>query len=136
MKTSLLIALALCFGAANFAAVPINYDEELYESGNSGGRSIQEFVAMVRHLGMPGLIERFDGLRLYDPDQTYWVQFQAENYPLNRYPMPVYDESRVILSQEFNPGATTDFVSANFVDGFKHKREYIMASCKTISCNF
>lgn len=132
MKFFLLVTFVLCISLAHLAKVPASStDEALYENGNSGGRNIRDFVAMVQQLGPSGLIDRFSSFRSLNPDKTYWASLQPENIALNRYAFLVlYDYNRVKLDHEFNPEATTDFVSANFVDGFKHKREYIATSCE------
>lgn len=132
MNSFLLVTFALCISLAHLAKVPSSStDEALYENGNSGGRNIRDFVAMVRQLGPSGLIDRFSSFRSLNPDKTYWTSLQPQNIALNRYAFLVlYDYNRVILDQEFNPEATTDFISANFVDGFKHKREYIATPCE------
>lgn len=126
-----LTIIALSIGLAQLASVPANTDEALYENGNSGGRSMNDFVAMVRTLGTSGLIDRYYSFRIFNPDQTYWVSVQPQNIALNRYAFVImYDYNRVILDHESdNTEATTDFINGNYVDGYKHKREYIAAAC-------
>lgn len=136
MKVCIALSLfGLLFGVVLCENVSPSTPEELYENGNSGGRSIEDLVDMIKLIGQEGLIEKFVSLRFYDPDQSTDIYFEPQNAPLNRYIyLPVYDYNRVILTREDdNLEAAGDFISANFVDGYKQKNKYIATPCKNQS---
>lgn len=59
------------------------------------------------------------------PDGTFNVAKSKNNLPKNRYTdVLCYDHSRVILS-EMDNDKDSDYIHANFVDGYKQKNAFI-----------
>lgn len=88
-------------------------------------RTIEQIVQMVRERGRDGLAKEYSEIRSRAPDGTFSHARIRTNLPKNRYTdVLCYDHSRVILSQE-NDEPSTDYINANFVDGYKQKNAYI-----------
>lgn len=59
------------------------------------------------------------------PDGTFNIAKSKNNLPKNRYTdVLCYDHSRVILS-ELDNDKDSDYIHANFVDGYKQKNAFI-----------
>lgn len=64
-------------------------------------------------------------IRSRPPDGTFNVAKTKNNLPKNRYTdVLCYDHSRVILS-EIDGDPDSDYIHANFVDGYKQKNAFI-----------
>lgn len=132
MKTVLLIIFLFSIDYGNALLLSeTNTEENLHEIKSEGGRNIKDFVTMAQRLGTSGLLDRFYTFQPLDLNKTYWSYLQPQNYARNRHTCFVmYDFNRVILNYDNNSKTSSDFLNGNYVDGFKHKREYIAAECK------
>lgn len=96
-------------------------------------KTIEQIVQMVRERGRDGLAKEYSDIRARAPDGTFSHARIRTNLPKNRYTdVLCYDHSRVILSQENNEPAS-DYINANFVDGYKQKNAYISTQGQFIS---
>lgn len=98
-------------------------DSLAYSEGDP--KTIEQIVQMVRERGRMGLAKEYSEIRSRAPDGTFQHARIRSNLSKNRYTdVLCYDHSRVILSNE-NDDATSDYINANFVDGYKQKNAYI-----------
>lgn len=89
------------------------------------GLSIEQFVQTVQTKGRSGLITEYQEIKARPPDGTFNHAKLRANLPKNRYTdVLCYDHSRVLLSQ-VDGDPTTDYINANFVDGYKQKNAFI-----------
>lgn len=129
-------------------------DDSLAGSGDGGDyKAIDQIVEMVRERGRGGLMAEYAEIKMRAPEGTFTQARLLPNMQKNRYTdVLCYDHSRVVLSSssmgggheaitaqdgDFNgllgdsvdgPGTmmpTTDYINANFVDGYKQKNAYI-----------
>lgn len=94
------------------------------------GKTIQQIVEMVKQLGKRGLVKEYAEIRARQPEGTFDHAKLRSNLTKNRYTdVLCYDHSRVVLSQNPENGdeddPTSDYINANFVDGYKQKNAYI-----------
>nr|XP_049702360.1 tyrosine-protein phosphatase non-receptor type 9-like isoform X2 [Helicoverpa armigera] len=100
-------------------------DEEA-GGGGGAGESPAALLARVRALGRRGLAAEYDELRSRPPQGTFHHAKLPSNLAKNRYTdVLCYDHSRVLLSQTDPDDTTTDYINANYVDGYKQKNAYI-----------
>ncbi|KAI5696273.1 hypothetical protein M8J75_010766 [Diaphorina citri] len=94
-------------------------------TSSSQGLSIAEFVEAVRSKGRSGLCLEYTEIKTKPPDGSFEVAKRRENQSKNRYTdVLAYDHTRVLLSlQDDVPGS--DYINANFVDGYKQKNAFI-----------
>ncbi|ERL85919.1 tyrosine-protein phosphatase non-receptor type 9 [Dendroctonus ponderosae] len=98
-------------------------DDSLH--GDGAAITMVQLVDFVRHRGRPGLIQEYAEIRSRPPDGTFNVAKLRNNLPKNRYTdVLCYDHSRVILS-EIDCDSDSDYIHANFVDGYKQKNAFI-----------
>lgn len=98
-------------------------DSLAYTEGDP--KTIEQIVQMVKERGRDGLAKEYSDIRNRAPDGTFQHARIRANLIKNRYTdVLCYDHSRVILSQENNE-PTSDYINANFVDGYKQKNAYI-----------
>lgn len=98
-------------------------DSLAYSEGDP--KTIEQIVQMVRERGRDGLAKEYSEIRSRAPDGTFQHARIRSNLVKNRYTdVLCYDHSRVILSKE-NDDVTSDYINANFVDGYKQKNAYI-----------
>ncbi|XP_075979283.1 protein tyrosine phosphatase Meg2 isoform X1 [Anticarsia gemmatalis] len=101
-------------------------DEECGGGGAGGGESPAALLARVRSLGRRGLVAEYDEIRARPPHGTFHHAKLSSNLAKNRYTdVLCYDHSRVLLSQTDPDDPTTDYINANYVDGYKQKNAYI-----------
>ncbi|CAH0687731.1 unnamed protein product [Spodoptera exigua] len=99
-------------------------DEE--GGGGGAGETPQALLQRVRALGRRGLAAEYDEIRSRPPVGTFHHAKLPSNLAKNRYTdVLCYDHSRVILSQTDPDDPTTDYINANYVDGYKQKNAYI-----------
>ncbi|CRL08119.1 CLUMA_CG020881, isoform A [Clunio marinus] len=93
------------------------------------GKTIQQFAEMVKKMEKKGLIKEYAEIRSNQPDGSFENARNQNNLTKNRYTdVLCYDHSRVILSVDENDDektSATDYINANFVDGYKQKNAYI-----------
>lgn len=98
-------------------------DSLAYTEGDP--KTIEQIVEMVGGRGRNGLVKEYSEIRARAPDGTFQHARIRSNMSKNRYTdVLCYDHSRVILSLENNE-PTSDYINANFVDGYKQKNAYI-----------
>lgn len=84
-----------------------------------------QLVDYIRERGRSGLVQEYAEIRSRPPDGTFNVARLKNNLPKNRYTdVLCYDHSRVILS-EIDSDKDSDYIHANFVDGYKQKNAFI-----------
>ncbi|KAJ8944899.1 hypothetical protein NQ318_012708, partial [Aromia moschata] len=98
-------------------------DDSLH--GDGAALTAVQLVEYVRDRGRPGLVQEYAEIRSRPPDGTFNVARSRNNLPKNRYTdVLCYDHSRVILS-EVDGDKDSDYIHANFVDGYKQKNAFI-----------
>ncbi|XP_035919741.1 tyrosine-protein phosphatase non-receptor type 9 isoform X2 [Anopheles stephensi] len=100
-------------------------DDDSLAGAEGDPKTIEQIVQMVRERGKMGLIREYTEIKARAPDGTFTHAKLRNNLAKNRYTdVLCYDHSRVVLSQE-EDDPTTDYINANFVDGYKQKNAYI-----------
>ncbi|XP_044259831.1 tyrosine-protein phosphatase non-receptor type 9 [Tribolium madens] len=98
-------------------------DDSLH--GDGAAVTMPQLVDYVRDRGRSGLMQEYAEIRSRPPDGTFNVAKMKNNLPKNRYTdVLCYDHSRVILS-EIDCDKDSDYIHANFVDGYKQKNAFI-----------
>ncbi|XP_071449515.1 tyrosine-protein phosphatase non-receptor type 9-like [Hetaerina americana] len=93
--------------------------------GSGGGLTLEGFVEQVRAKGRVGLCQDYTQIRARPPDGTFNHARLRANLAKNRYTdVLCYDHSRVLLSQ-IDDDPCSDYINANFVDGYKQKNAFI-----------
>lgn len=94
-------------------------------AGGGGGLTLEEFVEQVRARGRVGLCQDYAQIRARPPDGSFNHARLRANLAKNRYTdVLCYDHSRVLLSQ-IDDDPCSDYINANFVDGYKQKNAFI-----------
>lgn len=109
-------------------------------------KTIEQVVEMVRERGRKGLMSEYAEIKMRPPVGTFTNARLLPNMHKNRYTdVLCYDHSRVILEESPTEAAdvkgldsvdssvagagtllaSTDYINANFVDGYKQKNAYI-----------
>ena len=84
---------------------------------------------MLIHKSLPTSVQR---LPVCLNSEFVFVYRLRANLPKNRYTdVLCYDHSRVLLSQ-IDGDPSSDYINANFVDGYKQKNAFISTQGKTI----
>jgi len=92
------------------------------------GISLEEFVNYVRGMTRNGLFDQYQEIKSQPPEGTFDTARLPENTAKNRYTdVLCYDQTRVVLSRDDND-ADSDYINANYVDGYKQKNAFI--SCQ------
>lgn len=108
-------------------------DDDSLACNDGDPKTIEQIVNMVRELGRNGLAREYQEIKSRAPDGTFQNARNRNNLVKNRYTdVLCYDHSRVVLSQD-NDEPTTDYINANFVDGYKQKNAYISTQGKSIN---
>lgn len=90
-----------------------------------GGMTIQDLVKHVKEKGRKGLFDEYAEIRREEPNGTFNVSRAKHNVSKNRYSdVPCYDHSRVVLPDN-NDDPSSDYINANYVDGYMQKNAYI-----------
>jgi len=126
-------------GAGENVSVRSSEDEEDDYVGE--GLSLADFIEHVRVKGRQGLMEEYSEIRCRPPSGTFNEARSPKNQAKNRYTdVLCYDHSRVPLAHNNDHGdhgdddddggfaasaAETDYINANFVDGYKQKNAFI-----------
>lgn len=100
-------------------------DDDSLAGAEGDPKTIEQIVQMARERGKHGLMREYAEIKARAPDGTFTQAKTRNNLSKNRYTdVLCYDHSRVVLSQE-DEDPTTDYINANFVDGYKQKNAYI-----------
>ncbi|KFB43636.1 AGAP001109-PA-like protein [Anopheles sinensis] len=100
-------------------------DDDSLAGAEGDPKTIEQIVQMVRERGKLGLTQEYAEIKARAPDGTFSNAKLRDNLAKNRYTdVLCYDHSRVVLSQE-DDDRSTDYINANFVDGYKQKNAYI-----------
>lgn len=95
-------------------------------AGAGGGETPAALLARLRTQGRRGLVAEYEEIRAKPPHGTFHNAKLPSNLAKNRYTdVLCYDHSRVLLSQTDPDDPTTDYINANYVDGYKQKNAYI-----------
>ncbi|XP_016521293.1 receptor-type tyrosine-protein phosphatase zeta isoform X5 [Poecilia formosa] len=128
----------MCFQTAHFyinnmsSPRVITQSAAASTSGEDTAFLVKDFVKHVAELhSTQGFTAEFEDVQACTVDM--WMTSDSSNHPdnktKNRYNnILAYDHSRVQLSQQASKdGKTTDYINANYVDGYKRLRSYIAA---------
>ncbi|KAL1139880.1 hypothetical protein AAG570_006857, partial [Ranatra chinensis] len=111
-------------GAPSSASSGFSDDDSLH-CENGGGVTLVEFVKAVRNKGRNGLTAEYMEIKARQPEGTFTHARLRANQAKNRYTdVLCYDHSRVLLSQ-IDDDPSSDYINANFVDGYKQKNAFI-----------
>ncbi|XP_046489055.1 tyrosine-protein phosphatase non-receptor type 9 isoform X2 [Neodiprion pinetum] len=87
--------------------------------------SMEQLIEAVHTRGKVGLVSEYMEIRQRPPDGSFNHAKLRANQPKNRYTdVLCYDHSRVSLSEVEND-PSSDYINANFVDGYKQKNAFI-----------
>ncbi|XP_011175125.1 tyrosine-protein phosphatase non-receptor type 9 [Solenopsis invicta] len=100
-------------------------DDSLHGDPGLQAVTMEQFIADIHSRGRDGLIAEYAEIRQRPPDGSFNNAKLRSNQSKNRYTdVLCYDHSRVCLSQ-IDGDATSDYINANFVDGYKQKNAFI-----------
>lgn len=100
-------------------------DDDSLAGTEGDPKTIEQIVDMVKLLGRRGLVKEYTDIRSRAPDGTFTNAKLRNNLTKNRYTdVLCYDHSRVVLTIE-DGDPTSDYINANFVDGYKQRNAYI-----------
>ncbi|XP_065335287.1 tyrosine-protein phosphatase non-receptor type 9 [Cloeon dipterum] len=113
--------------ASSSASSGFSDDDSLHGGADdSRGQDLEQFVQMVQSKGRTGLRLEYAEIRSKPPDGTFNNAKQRNNLSKNRYTdVLCFDHSRVVLTPSDPNDATSDYINANFVDGYKQKNAFI-----------
>lgn len=98
------------------------------ESVESKFKSVESILKELALKETPNLIEEYEDISNRYVSGTYKAGNRPENRNKNRYiefEMFANDQTRIILKHDDDKN-TSDYINANFVDGFEQKKEFIM----------
>ncbi|XP_050721282.1 tyrosine-protein phosphatase non-receptor type 9-like isoform X5 [Eriocheir sinensis] len=100
-------------------------DDDSLHCDDGQGFTLEEFVRHLRDKGRQGLYHDYTQIKSRPPDGTFENSRKRCNQVKNRYTdVLCFDRTRVVLAAEDEEG-TTDYINANYVDGYKQKRAFI-----------
>ncbi|XP_014216580.1 tyrosine-protein phosphatase non-receptor type 9 isoform X2 [Copidosoma floridanum] len=100
-------------------------DDSLHGELGLQALSMEQLVESTYTRGRAGLVAEYAEIKQRPPDGSFNNARLKANQHKNRYTdVLCYDHSRVCLSQLENE-VTSDYINANFVDGYKQKNAYI-----------
>ncbi|XP_011499069.1 PREDICTED: tyrosine-protein phosphatase non-receptor type 9 isoform X2 [Ceratosolen solmsi marchali] len=100
-------------------------DDSLHGEPGLQAVSMEQLVEAIHARGRAGLVAEYMEIKKRPPDGTFTSAKLKANLTKNRYTdVLCYDHSRVCLSQLDND-PTSDYINANFVDGYKQKNAFI-----------
>ncbi|XP_017114372.1 tyrosine-protein phosphatase non-receptor type 9 isoform X2 [Drosophila elegans] len=100
-------------------------DDDSLAGQEGDPKPIDQIVQMVKARGRHGLIKEYADIRNRAPEGTFLHARMRVNLTKNRYTdVLCYDHSRVVLAHE-DGDEPSDYINANFVDGYKQKNAYI-----------
>ncbi|KAI8434400.1 hypothetical protein MSG28_012438 [Choristoneura fumiferana] len=99
-------------------------DEEC--CGGGAGETPAALLARVRALGRRGLHAEYEDIRARAMPGTFHHAKLPANLAKNRYTdVLCFDHSRVLLSRADPEDPASDYINANYVDGYKQKNAFI-----------
>ncbi|XP_076161923.1 protein tyrosine phosphatase Meg2 [Ptiloglossa arizonensis] len=100
-------------------------DDSLHGDLGLQAVTMEQLIEDIHSRGRAGLIAEYAEIRQRPPEASFNHAKLRVNVSKNRYTdVLCYDHSRVCLSQ-LDGDATTDYINANFVDGYKQKNAFI-----------
>ncbi|XP_034487528.1 tyrosine-protein phosphatase non-receptor type 9 isoform X2 [Drosophila innubila] len=100
-------------------------DDDSLAGQEGDPKAIEQIVQMVKERRRQGLIKEYADIRNRAPEGTFLHARMRNNLTKNRYTdVLCYDHSRVVLARE-EEDELSDYINANFVDGYKQKNAYI-----------
>ncbi|KAM8721475.1 hypothetical protein ACLKA7_007364 [Drosophila subpalustris] len=100
-------------------------DDDSLAGQEGDPKAIDQIVQMVKERRRQGLIKEYADIRNRAPEGTFVHARMRNNLTKNRYTdVLCYDHSRVVLARE-DGDELSDYINANFVDGYKQKNAYI-----------
>ncbi|XP_034124671.1 tyrosine-protein phosphatase non-receptor type 9 isoform X2 [Drosophila guanche] len=101
-------------------------DDDSLAGQEGDPKPIEQIVQMVKQRGRHGLVKEYADIRNRTPDGTFLHARMRANLTKNRYTdVLCFDHSRVVLAHEDGGEELSDYINANFVDGYKQKNAYI-----------
>lgn len=98
-------------------------DDSLH--GDGAALSMSQLVDYLRERGRSGLVQEYKEIRTRLPDGSFNHARHRSNLSKNRYTdVLCFDHSRVLLT-ELDADPYSDYIHANFVDGYKQKNAFI-----------
>ncbi|XP_048484673.1 tyrosine-protein phosphatase non-receptor type 9 isoform X3 [Plutella xylostella] len=95
-------------------------------SGGGAALAPAALLARARALRRRGLVAEYEEIRARPPAGTFHHAKLPANLAKNRYTdVLCYDHSRVVLSQADPNDPSSDYINANYVDGYKQKNAFI-----------
>ncbi|XP_046373644.1 tyrosine-protein phosphatase non-receptor type 9-like isoform X2 [Haliotis rufescens] len=92
---------------------------------DQGGMNLKQLVEHVKSLRRKGLFSEYARIKMEAPTGTFNASKARVNLPKNRYTdVLCFDHSRVVLPV-MDADPTSDYINANFVDGYMQKNSYI-----------
>ncbi|XP_063993455.1 tyrosine-protein phosphatase non-receptor type 9 isoform X3 [Diachasmimorpha longicaudata] len=100
-------------------------DDSLHGDPGLQAVTMVQLIEAIHSRGRAGLVADYTEIRHRPPDGSFNNAKLRPNQPKNRYTdVLCYDHSRVCLSQ-VDGDPTSDYINANFVDGYKQKNAFI-----------
>ncbi|KAG9434682.1 tyrosine-protein phosphatase non-receptor type 9 [Apis mellifera carnica] len=100
-------------------------DDSLHGDLGLQAVTMEQLIEEIHSRGRAGLIAEYAEIRQRPPEGSFNNAKLRSNQSKNRYTdVLCYDHSRVCLSQ-IDGDATSDYINANFVDGYKQKNAFI-----------
>ncbi|XP_050525959.1 tyrosine-protein phosphatase non-receptor type 9 isoform X2 [Daktulosphaira vitifoliae] len=100
-------------------------DDDSLRCDSSQSLTISQFIDHVLKKKRTGLMKEYEEIKTRSPDGTFTASRVRANLLKNRYTdVLCYDHTRVLLAQSDND-PLSDYIHANFVDGYKQKNAFI-----------
>jgi tyrosine-protein phosphatase non-receptor type 9 len=105
--------------------IQVPVEEASIHKPETGGNTMKELVEIVKIKSRRGLIREYSYIKAEHPTGTFEISRSKPCLPKNRYTdVLCLDQTRVKLSPVEGEPAS-DYINANFVDGYKHKGAFI-----------
>lgn len=97
------------------------------EENQENPKTILEFAQAVKAMGTEGLAKEFAAIRMKNPKLSFTIAKDPLNIKRNRYVFFLScDQGRVALLEKTGDGdSASDFINANYVDGYEQKNAFI-----------
>ncbi|OXA62769.1 tyrosine-protein phosphatase non-receptor type 9 isoform X2 [Folsomia candida] len=101
-------------------------DDDSLPFEEKAGLTLPEFVEHVRQKGRRGLLDEYAEIVSKSPEGLFNASRLRGNVNKNRYSdVLCFDHTRVILSTDPAEPDTSDYINANYVDGYKQRNAFI-----------